>query len=176
MKFSWSEYIDACKEYVQSAPVYKSGVQFVQSGVTDSDVMATLMWLRRKNRKDNTSFLLCDSSTDSIGCDSEYIKTGKRGRPKKTVLGKKVGRHIHGILISQDQSADAIKNDLTEYIQKRRKRNSTLKQQKVSELNQMYIVKYITRQADHIYQSNDFDFDYFNNDLYFTPYEDDDFS
>jgi hypothetical protein len=164
-----------CAEYVANAPTYDSALEFVQSGVQSADVTALKMWLRRYINDKELAFCLADSTTDSTNCKKVTIKTGSVGRPKKQVQGIKVDRHLHGVIVTKDKSTDinTVKSDLTEYCNKRRKKRPNLKQQKTAVVSGMYIAKYIDRQSDHTYIGGDFDFDYFTDDRYFTPYEND---
>jgi hypothetical protein len=173
MRFRLTDFIKICAEYVANAPTFDSALEFVQSGVSNEDITALKMWLRRYKNYE-ISFYLADSSTDAKGCKKIVIKTGKAGRPKTQVKGKKVGRHIHGLIISTSKNTDikAVKNDLNTYCNKRRKKNQKLKQQKISIINDMFLAKYFNRQSDHEYRGGvTFDFDYFKDERYFIPYK-----
>lgn len=179
MRFYWIDYIKACALYVANAPNYDSALQFVQSGVEDADINALKMWLRRLDNE-HIAFILTDSTTDGKDCNKEIIRNGKVGRPKKRVEGKKVKRHIHGLIISTDSSNDIneIKQSLSKYCNKRRKKRPNLKQQKIGIIKSeyvnkgLYIAKYIDRQADHEYRGGDFNFNYFKDERYYTLYDD----
>ena len=169
MIFKISRYLKDCKQYYLEAPSCIYAIQFVQSCVEDDDIKALYMWLRRRVI-DGFSFLLCDSTTDSNTCKKEILITHNRGRPKTVVIGKKVNRHIHGLIVIESESIDyqLLNNELHKYFNKRRKRKPYLKQQKIGKCSEggLFIVKYDFKQADHIYKGGNFDFDYFTKDTY----------
>ncbi len=168
MRFKATDFYKYCTDYVSHAPPFY-GIEFVQSGVEKRDVHALNTWLRRKSDKEGLSFLLDESTTENAYTE-RYVRTGKRGRPKRVVVGDKVGRHVHCIIGSSDSSLNVkeLKTTTSEYLRKRQKKRKNLKQHKIKELTGMYIVKYQYNQADHRYSYGDYDFSYFLDERYFT--------
>ena len=167
MIFKISEYLQICSEYVKRAPPYEYAIEFVISGVNDSDINSIKMWLRRRPYK-GFSFMLCDSSTKHKDCRKEYVKKGSAGRPKLIVKGIKTERHLHGVVAVTTPSVEcsAVDSELHEYFMKRRNKNKSLKQQKIKKCDELFIIKYMNDQADHIYRYGDFNFQYFLDDRY----------
>lgn len=173
MKINMQDYYRDCEDYIANAPPF-TGIQFVQSGVETSDVKALLMWLRRKTESEELSFMLCDSTTKEPWYESS-VRTGRRGRPKRKIIGKKTVRHVHCMLGGSDSSIDIkqLKNTTHNYLKKRRTKRKNLRQEKISEVNEMFLVGYQHKQADHEYRGGDFDFDYFLSAWYYRPNDDD---
>lgn len=161
--------IDEIAEYSESAPLLINGLCFVQSGAEGKDTSALYQWLKRYCQKtDGLSFMLCQSSHESDGVSKERKKTGQRGRPKTVVTGKSAKPHIHGVLINESQNTDIedVKESLSAYCRKRRKKRPNLNQQKIKSLSGLQLVSYMSKQADSILSYGDFDFSYFNDCRY----------
>lgn len=160
MKISFSE----IKDYYENAPKYNDGLVIAWSG-TDRKDAKNLYQMLKRNFPD-VSVLIVGSSTESKDgrCKKVTINTGKRGRPKTVVQGTKAEKHLHGLIISENERIDlrTIKDKLTKHCQKARMRNPSLKQQKTKPLNGMDIVQYMTGQSDYKFSYGSFDFDYFN--------------
>lgn len=67
--------------------------------------------------KDGMSWLACYSTTDSKTAKQDSIKTGKRGRPRKSVTGVKIDGHVHACVKGTNEksaysTAQKIKKDL----------------------------------------------------------------
>lgn len=170
--------LDDVRKYTDSAPLYKDGLIFVQSGVEKKDVDCLLMWLRRLcTDNDGLSFTLITSTHESKGrIEKAKVKTGKVGRPKTVVRGTKAEKHCHGLIINEneDTNISEVKEKLQDYCKKRRKKRPNLKTQKIMNVWQgnLSIVKYMERQADSTHSFGNFDFDYFKSSYYSPPYED----
>lgn len=158
------------KQYTDNAPEHYLGHSVVVGGVDDSDVQAMRKFLMRETAKNiGFAWLLADSSTESWGeCERCVIHSGKVGRPKTIVKGNKVGRHIHLFTIATDKDTDLgiVLEDIKKFISKRRNKKPTIKQSKSKPVDSMNYVQYMTRQADHLYSDNRFDWGYFDEWIY----------
>ena len=163
------------RDYTSNAPPYENGLIFVQSGVEKKDIDCLVMWLRRLcEANEGLSFMLVTSTHESKGnIQKTTVRTGKAGRPKTVVQGKKAKKHIHGLIVNESTDTDiqGVKKDLQAYCKKRRKKCTNLKTQKITEVWQgnLSIVKYMERQADSIHSYGDFDFEYFTSPYYMPP-------
>lgn len=164
MKITFSE----IKEMYENAPQYCDGLVLVWSG-TERNEAKNLHQMLKRNFPD-ISFLIVGSSTESKDgkCKKVTIKTGKRGRPKTETQGTKAEKHIHGLIISENKGIDlrVVKKKLTEHCQRARRRNPSLKQQKIKPLRGMNIVQYMDGQSDYKFSYGSFDFDYFLDSRY----------
>lgn len=181
------------ERYSANAPKYQSGLVFVQSGTEKSDIENMAQWLRRLCKKhDGLSSMLISSNHEAKEeIERKVIHTGERGRPKVIVTGSAAVAHVHGAIINENPDTDieAVKEALTSYCRKRRKKRSDLKQQKIKRAwdDGLPIVSYMTRQMNETkpYMAGDFDFMYYDdirycmypqedNDVIVTDEEDDD--
>lgn len=110
-------------------------------------------------RKENCSFLLVYSTTESKTAKRQRVKTThKRGRPKKIILGTPVPGHCHSAVVKSDGSARqcclALKQSLD---RKYKKPIARIVSKGVSE-HALNFVAYSLRQADSIRQGGDFSF------------------
>lgn len=53
-------------------------------------------------RKSDVSWMCGFSTTSSDDAHAEYIRTGKRGRPKKMIVGSGVDAHLHDLLVGTE--------------------------------------------------------------------------
>jgi hypothetical protein len=161
------------ERYTRDAPKYKDGLIFVQSGIEKEDTTCLVMWLRRLcQNTDGLSYMLVTSSHDSKDAiEKEVIHTGKVGRPRTVVHGSDSEKHCHGLIVNESDSVciDEVKDRLSAYCKKRRKKRASLKRQKTMPLKGMQIVSYMNRQSDSEYKYGSFDFDYFK-DIRFCDY------
>ena len=166
------------EQYTRDAPQYIDGLIFVQSGIEKEDTSCLLMWLRRLCKStEGLSFMLITSSHDSKRkTERKIIRSGKVGRPKTVMTGKKAEKHVHGLIVNENNETeiDAVKKELGSYCIKRRKKRPNLKRQKIQELNGMAIIPYMYRQSDSEHQYGTFDFDYFK-DIRFCDYAEDNY-
>lgn len=170
MNIRMSDYVRECEHYYSTAPLYENGLILVQSGIEKKDIDSFVMWLRRYcNSYKGLSFLLVISTHESKGyIEKITIRNGKVGRPKTVVVGETAEKHIHLLIVNTnaDNSIKDIKKELKTYCTKRRCKRANLKRQKIQDLNGMFIVKYMYRQADSTYRGGAFDFDYFTDERY----------
>lgn len=109
-------------------------------------------------RKQNCSFLLVYSTTESKTAKRQRLKNRKRGRPRHIVTGTPVAGHCHSAVVKSDGSARqcciSIKKALDRKYQKPIAR---IVSKGVSE-HALNFVAYSLRQADSIRQGGDFSF------------------
>ena len=171
--------IDDFEQYTRNAPTYKDGLIFVQSGIEKKDATCWVMWLRRLcKKKEGLSFMFISSSHESRGyIEREVVRTGKAGRPRTNVKGRKAENHCHGLIVNENEETniEAVKKELQAYCKKLRKRRPNLKQQKISNAwsDGLPIVSYMTRQMNESkpYSFGAFDFAYFD-DIRYCKYPD----
>ncbi len=82
----------------------------------------------KKNDYNDASFIIGISNIDSKTAKISYIRTGKRGRPRKEVLGEKIEWHIHLYVMCNKTSVSTFSNELRLYLQK--KKHTQFKQKK----------------------------------------------
>lgn len=68
----------------------------------------------------NISFIIGISNIDSKTAKVTYINTGKRGRPRKEIIGERVNYHIHLYVMCKDSSVSTFSNELRIYLQKKK--------------------------------------------------------
>lgn len=109
-------------------------------------------------RKQNCSFLLVYSTTESKTAKRQRLKNRKRGRPRHIVTGTPVAGHCHSAVVKSDGSAQqcclALKQSLDRKYQKPIARIVS----KGSGIHAQNFVAYSLRQADSIRQGGDFSF------------------
>lgn len=181
------------ERYSADAPKYLNGLIFVQSGTENCDIENMAQWLRRLCKKHNglSSMLISSNHEAKEEIKRSVIHTGMRGRPKTIVTGSAAVAHVHGAIINEnpDTNIEAVKEALTSYCRKRRKKRSDLKQQKIKRAwdDGLPVVSYMTRQMNETkpYMAGNFNFMYYDdirycmypqedNDVIVTDEEDDD--
>lgn len=109
-------------------------------------------------RKQNCSFLLVYSTTESKTAKRQRLKNRKRGRPRHIVTGTPVAGNCHSAVVKSDGSARqcclALKQSLDRKYQKPIARIVS----KGSGIHAQNFVAYSLRQADSIRQGGDFSF------------------
>lgn len=166
MRFSFLD----IRKYTDSAPHYEDSCSMVVSGVNDKDVNALRVFLQNETKKlPSFAWLMADSTTESYGyCEKCVKRSGKVGRPKTIVEGKKVGRHVHilGVSLTTETDLNRVRNDFKKNINRRKEKHPNLKQPKTKPCDSMNYIAYMTRQADHLYSSTNFDWEYFDFYMY----------
>lgn len=110
-------------------------------------------------RKENCSFLLCLSSTESKTVKRQRVKTThKRGRPKKIILGTPVPGHCHSAVVKSDGSARQCCLAIKKSLDKRAGKPVSKIISKGSGIHAQNYVQYSLKQADCIRQGGDFSF------------------
>lgn len=155
---------DIEKMYTLDAKLYAVNVYYPKEGLTQQDKNSMLNTLHRyRGKHPYVSFLYIESTTGNVK-GRRTIKTGKPGRPKKVVKGKKVAPHVHIAAIgTEDRSAYTYVEEVKKAINKRfqRKEPYTKRCKRESKGNRMHAVNYISyclEQADLRRTAGDFDF------------------
>ena len=118
-------------------------------------------------QKDDISYLLAFSTTDSKSVKIKYLKTRKRGRPQKIVTGKKVNGHCHNTFIgTEEKSCRQTVLKIANAINKKQPRKIT-KIQSISNGADVHdFTGYILRQSDILRAGGSFDFkEFYNNGI-----------
>ena len=76
-------------------------------------------YVKRLNNA-SASFIIGMSNTKSNTAKVAYVRNGKKGRPKKQVLGVPVPWHIHLYVACDGNSVSSFANDLRLYLQKKK--------------------------------------------------------
>ena len=110
-------------------------------------------------RKENCSFLLCLSSTESKTAKRQRVKTThKRGRPRKIVTGTTVPGHAHTAVLKADGSARQCCISLKQSLDRKYQKPIARIVSKGSGIHAENYIAYSLRQADSIRQGGDFSF------------------
>lgn len=75
----------------------------------------------RRNNYHCVSFIIGISNTDSKTAKLNYVRTGKKGRPKREISGKKINWHIHLYVVCEEISVSVFSNKLRLYLQNKKK-------------------------------------------------------
>lgn len=109
-------------------------------------------------RKENCSFLLCLSSTESKTAKRQKIKSCKRGRPRHIVTGTTVPGHAHTAVLKADGSARQCCISLKQSLDRKYQKPIARIVSKGSGIHAENYIAYSLRQADSIRQGGDFSF------------------
>lgn len=109
-------------------------------------------------RKENCSFLLVYSTTESKTAKRQKIKSCKRGRPKKIIQGTPVAGHCHSAVVKSDGSARQCCISIKKALDKKAGKPISKIISKGSGIHAENYIQYSIRQADSIRQGGDFSF------------------
>ncbi len=109
-------------------------------------------------RKEDCSFLLCLSSTESKTAKRRRIKNHGRGRPKKIILGTTVPGHAHTAVLKADGSARKCCLAIKKALDKNAGKPISKVVSKGSSIHAQNFLLYSLRQADCIRQGGNFSF------------------
>lgn len=101
--------------------------------------------LRIKNKDErfkDISFIVGVSNTNPKGSYISHIRTGKRGRPKRIVVGEKLLWHLHIYVVSTGEYASTFSEDIINYLKKTGFKTSKNKNDSVSNA-----INYLERQS-----------------------------
>ena len=133
-------------------------VEIYKQGITLDGYYKIVSLMRYICKKNNTSFLCVFSSSDSRFAIPFFEQSGKRGRPKRKVYGRKVAPHLHSaVLGTAEKSAFSVCQEIC----KRLKEKHGIAGKVVSKGREQHAVNYIEycfRQADVVRSGGDFDF------------------
>lgn len=131
----------------------------VYSELSPADFEKLFQKFRYHCRKQNCSFLLCLSSTESKTAKQQRVKTThKRGRPRHIVTGTTVPGHAHTAVLKADGSARQCCLAIKKSIDKKAGKPVSKIVSKGSGIHAQNYVQYSIRQADRIRQGGDFSF------------------
>lgn len=130
----------------------------------DKDIMSVENALRYQQKKNPfISFFMGISNTDSKTAFKYTERTGKRGRPKTKVDGKKVDTHLHiGIMGNAEKSGYSVAKNVAKTINKRLGKKAT----RVVAMQGAGFITYSYQQSDSFKQGGDFDFMQCKDDFY----------
>lgn len=109
-------------------------------------------------RKENCSFLLVYSTTESKTAKRQRVKTHRRGRPRHIMTGTPVAGHCHSAVVKSDGSARQCCLALKQSLDRKYKKPIARIVSKGSGVHAENYVAYALRQADSIRQGGDFSF------------------
>lgn len=109
-------------------------------------------------QKENCSFLLVYSTTESKTSKRRKIKTHKRGRPRHITTGTPVAGHCHSAVVKSDGSARQCCLAIKKSLDKNAGKPISKVVSKGSSIHAQNFVVYSLRQADCIRQGGDFSF------------------
>lgn len=110
-------------------------------------------------RKDDVSWIAVYSTTDSKSAETIIFKTGKRGRPKKIIIGKNVAGHSHiSVVGSKNKSAYKTAKKIKKALDRKWSIPITRIVSKGNGFDSGIWIDYIYKQADVYRQGGDFDF------------------
>ena len=143
-------------DYLLDSTIY---AVYLYREITEKEYLQICGILRYYCRRDNVNWLAVFSTTESKSAELKYKKTGKRGRPKKQVFGKKVAGHTH-ISVKGKKGKSAYK---TAQIIKRafnKKYHKPISRiiSKGNSIDARVWIGYTLKQADILRSGGDFDF------------------
>lgn len=118
-------------------------------------------------QKDDISYLLGFSKTDSKSAKIKYLKTGKRGRPQRIITGKKVNGHCHNVFVgTQEKSCRQTVLKIAKSLNKKEPRKITRIQSISNGADVHDFTGYILRQSDILRAGGSFGFkEFYNNGI-----------
>lgn len=157
MRFPLKDFFDYFK---LDATVYS--VEIYKTPLSLKEFLQLVEKFKYYCRKNDISWMLIYSTTDSKSAELITKRTGKRGRPCKTVKGNKIDGHIHSALIgNSSKSAYSTANIIKNSIDKKYNSRGIKCSKTVSKGNSYHayeFIKYCMKQADIERTGGDFDF------------------
>jgi hypothetical protein len=127
--------------------------------LTEAEFKKIAEQIRYYANKDSVSWLCVFSTTDSKTAKVQYERTGKRGRPKKVIVGDDVAGHTHICLVGNEtQSAYSTATRIKKAVDKKYKKPICRVVSKGQELHASNYIAYCYRQADIVRTGGNFDF------------------
>lgn len=109
-------------------------------------------------KKEDCSFLLCLSTTESKTAKRQRVKNHRRGRPRKIVTGTPVAGHCHSAVVKSDGSARQCCLSIRKSLDRKYKKPIARIVSKGSGIHAENYVQYSLKQANCIRQGGDFSF------------------
>ena len=139
------------------AAVY--AIYIFQTGLTERDFLAISAKLRYYANLDDVSWLAVYSTTESQSVQNKPQNNGKRGRPKKNVVGKKVNPHCHLTVVgTKEKSAYNTAVRFKKSVDKKRGKKICRVVSKGDSFDARIWIGYCLKQADILRSGGDFDF------------------
>lgn len=169
MRFNLKEYFDY---YKLPAVCYSIEIYKTPLSISEFENMIVER-LKYYGRRDGVSWLAVYSTTDSKNAKQAVERTGKRGRPRKVVKGKKVEGHAHVLIIGNKEksaysTAQTVKNSIDKKYQYYNKKMSKVVS-KGDNAHAYNFMEYSMKQADTVRTGGEFDFaNYLKEHEYFS--------
>ena len=139
------------------AAVY--AIYLFETGLTEREFLAIAAKLRYYANLDGVSWLAVYSTTESQSVQNKPQNNGKRGRPKKNVVGKKVNPHCHLTVVgTKEKSAYNTAVRFKKSVDKKRGKKICRVVSKGDSFDARIWVGYSLKQADILRSGGDFDF------------------
>ena len=140
-------------------PAVVYGLHLFETNLTKREFLAIAAKLRYYANMDGVSWLAVYSSTESATAQRKTHNNGKRGRPKKYVVGKKVNSHCHLSLIGTPiKSAYSAAIRFKNAVDKKSRRKIARVVSKGDSYDARIWIGYCLKQADILRSGGDFDF------------------
>ena len=134
-------------------------VYLFETGLTEREFLAISAKLRYYANLDGVSWLAVYSTTESRTAQNKTKNNGKRGRPTKQIIGKKVSPHCHISLVgTKSKSAYSAAIRFKNAVDKKRGRKVCRVVSKGNSYDARIWVGYSLKQADILRSGGDFDF------------------
>ena len=136
-------------------------VYLFETGLTERDFLAISAKLRYYANLDGVSWLAVYSTTESRSAQNKTKINGKRGRPKKYVVGKKVTPHCHlSVIGSPTKSAYSTALKFKNAVDRKSRRQVCRVVSKGDQFDARIWIGYCLKQADILRSGGDFDFEH----------------
>ena len=134
-------------------------VYLFETGLTEREFLAIAAKLRYYANLDGVSWLAVYSTTESQSVQNKPQNNGKRGRPKKNLVGKKVNPHCHLTVVgTKEKSAYNTAVRFKKSVDKKRGKKITRVVSKGDSFDARIWIGYCLKQADILRSGGDFDF------------------
>jgi len=143
-------------DFLLDSPIY---AVYLYREITEKEYLQICGIMRYYCRRDNVNWLAVFSTTESKSAELKYKKTGKRGRPKKQVFGKKVAGHTHiSVTGKKEKSAYKTAQVIKRAFNKKYHKPISRIISKGNSIDARIWIGYSLKQADIQRSGGDFDF------------------
>ena len=133
-------------------------IYLFETGLTEREFLAIAAKLRYYANLDGVSWLAVYSTTESDTAQSKPKKSGKRGRPKKYIYGKKTSPHCHlSVIGSPTKSAYSTALKFKNAVDKKRGKKICRVVSKGDSFDARIWIGYCLKQAEILRSGGDFD-------------------
>lgn len=127
--------------------------------LSEQEYLRIVEQFRYHCRKADVSWICGYSTTSSDDAHAEYLRTGKRGRPKRVVSGSGVDAHQHNLMIgTESNSAYSTAHRICKALNKKYKRKVAQVHSVSDGKHLCNSIGYITRQSDVLRTGGSFNF------------------